>query len=258
MNGTRGVVSGFAFSAGAVFAAVGVPCVALAQTDEPVAYELLPGSMIIDRCDNCKLVPIVRDLAGTFTATFESSLPGATTYRVTDVALADPAGDYTVSGSGIYRQIVTFPSTQSLELDVAVNEVSGIKLASEAVVVEAPWPAIHIEVTGAGGRDPEHTYTLRLLAEPATEFRRGDTNADEELNIADAVFLLAYLFASSTAPACERTADANDDGAVNIADAVAVLAYLFADAASLPDPFASCGIDSKRDTLTCESFQPCS
>ena len=60
----------------------------------------------------------------------------------------------------------------------------------------------------------------------------GNANGDANVNISDAVFLIAYIFAHGTAPAdCNYTnglGDANGDHAVNISDAVYLIAYIFA------------------------------
>ena len=74
-------------------------------------------------------------------------------------------------------------------------------------------------------------------------------NSDSELDIADAEFLLSYLFASGPAPVCADAADANDDGTVDVADAITILAYLFAGAADLPPPFPDPGLDPTEDDL---------
>ncbi len=55
----------------------------------------------------------------------------------------------------------------------------------------------------------------------------GEVNGDEAVNIADAVFLLSYLFADGAPPALLWTADLNEDASVNIADVVTILTYLF-------------------------------
>ncbi len=88
-------------------------------------------------------------------------------------------------------------------------------------------------------------------------FLRGDSNTDGDVNIADAVFILAYYFAGGQQPVCMDSADANDDGSVNIADAVAVLAYYFAGAGDLAPPFGTCGVDPTDDAIGCEKFTPC-
>jgi len=80
-------------------------------------------------------------------------------------------------------------------------------------------------------------------------FRRGDTNADGSVNIADAIATLSFLFAGGPAPVCPDAADGNDDGSLNIADAISTLSYLFG-GGTMPDPGAStCGSDPTDDTL---------
>lgn len=91
----------------------------------------------------------------------------------------------------------------------------------------------------------------------ASDFIRGDPNADGDLNIADAVFVLSYLFGDGPAASCEDAADANDDGAVDIADAIASLDYLFGGGGDLPAPFRECGADPTPDALGCEAYAPC-
>ncbi|UCG31659.1 MAG: right-handed parallel beta-helix repeat-containing protein [Phycisphaerales bacterium] len=83
----------------------------------------------------------------------------------------------------------------------------------------------------------------------APRFRRGDVNTDADLNVADAVYILQFLFVNGPRLSCPDAADANDDGDVNIADAVAILAYLFAEAEPLPAPLKRCGPDPTDDTL---------
>ena len=56
----------------------------------------------------------------------------------------------------------------------------------------------------------------------------GDANGDGEVNIADAVFILGFLFADGREPYCMKAADTNNDGNLDIADTVAILGHLFA------------------------------
>lgn len=88
-------------------------------------------------------------------------------------------------------------------------------------------------------------------------FKRGDSNADGQLNITDAVAILEFLFSGGATPSCLDVADANDDGAANIADPVSLLGYLFGGAGAPAAPFEECGADPTEDGLTCESFAPC-
>jgi len=90
-----------------------------------------------------------------------------------------------------------------------------------------------------------------------TLFKRGDANSDGNLDIADAIAILGYLFGGGEALSCMDTGDANDDGNIDIADAIAVFGHLFASTGDLPDPFTECGTDPTEDELGCESFAPC-
>lgn len=90
-----------------------------------------------------------------------------------------------------------------------------------------------------------------------SEYKRGDPNASNGIDIADAIFTLSFLFAKGTVPACLDAADANDSGAIDIADPIAILGHLFAQAGPLPEPFGACGIDPTEDALGCENHAPC-
>ncbi|MEE8142032.1 MAG: hypothetical protein V3T77_02925, partial [Planctomycetota bacterium] len=93
----------------------------------------------------------------------------------------------------------------------------------------------------------------------ATElFIRGDCNADDSFNIADAIFGLNFLFVpGGVVPSCEDSCDVNDDASVNIADVIYVLTTLFSDGPNPLPPFPDCGSDPTADALECESFAAC-
>ncbi len=59
------------------------------------------------------------------------------------------------------------------------------------------------------------------------EFMRGDANGDEVIDLADAVFLLNYLFKHGMVPDPYDAGDANSDGQIDLADVVFILNYLF-------------------------------
>ncbi len=58
-------------------------------------------------------------------------------------------------------------------------------------------------------------------------FITGDANGDGGINIADASYLINYLFAEGPAPDPLEAGDANCDGRVDIADVVYIINYLF-------------------------------
>jgi hypothetical protein len=61
----------------------------------------------------------------------------------------------------------------------------------------------------------------------STEYIRGDANGDGEINIADVVHLVNYLFSGGPAPDPLWVGDANSDGVVDIADVIYLVNYLF-------------------------------
>jgi len=110
-----------------------------------------------------------------------------------------------------------------------------------------------------GAIDDVRIYTYALSREeiqeliggapPVESFSRGDANDDGNRNIADAIFVLGYLFGGGPEPTCPDAADANDDGNLNIADAIAVLGHLFGGTGPLPAPFPDCGSDPSEDGM---------
>ncbi len=68
--------------------------------------------------------------------------------------------------------------------------------------------------------DPQNTGYIR-------RFQRGDTNGDGVIDIADAIYLLNYLFKGDSPPDPLEAGDANCDGMVEIGDAIYLLNYLF-------------------------------
>jgi hypothetical protein len=114
-------------------------------------------------------------------------------------------------------------------------------------------------ITGTGRRtaqahDKPNGVPARLIVRLASDeaFRRGDSNADGKLDIADAIATLGYLFLGGAELPCLDAADADDSGSLDISDAVRSLNYLFlgAEAPPAPGPDA-CGEDPTEDELPC-------
>ncbi|MCZ6794106.1 MAG: lamin tail domain-containing protein [Planctomycetota bacterium] len=68
---------------------------------------------------------------------------------------------------------------------------------------------------------------IHRLGQEIPLFRRGNCNADQIVDISDAVSILLYLFAGGQEPPCLDGCDINADGSVGIDDAIALLQYLF-------------------------------
>ncbi len=87
-------------------------------------------------------------------------------------------------------------------------------------------------------RCESYDYNKLVFIDGSTEFtcnpcQCGDANGTGTINISDAVFLIAYIFAGGTAPGyCggnpNGMGDASGDGKINISDAVYLIAYIFA------------------------------
>ena len=89
-------------------------------------------------------------------------------------------------------------------------------------------------------------------------FRRGDSNADGTVNIADGVTTLGFLFAGNQAPPCLDAADTDDSGQVDIADSIGTFNYLFlGGAAPAPPGPTACGEDPTVDGLSCGVYAEC-
>lgn len=100
-------------------------------------------------------------------------------------------------------------------------------------------------------------YRQALVDAPTTpQFVRADCNGDGEVDIADAIFVLVFLFGVGDTPGCADACDTNDDGQLNVADAIYTLAHLFSAGPPPPAPFATCGEDPTSDPLECESACP--
>jgi hypothetical protein len=114
------------------------------------------------------------------------------------------------------------------EADFAFLEAGNLVQSQKAYVIFGPY----------GGRD----------------FVRGEINLDGAIDIADAVFLLTYLFLGGEGPACADSADVDDSGALEITDAVRLLGHLFLGDAPPPPPHALAGRDPTSDALECLGF----
>jgi len=86
---------------------------------------------------------------------------------------------------------------------------------------------------------------------PSPVFVRGDANGDGAVGLADALYILAYLFTRDVTPACLDALDTNDSGLITLADAVYILGYIFRGGPPPPPPFDTPGRDRTPDGLTC-------
>jgi hypothetical protein len=104
---------------------------------------------------------------------------------------------------------------------------SGLSLSPGGLLSGTPIApdelALVIRVTDVAGGYAETPFTLTIVR----PYVCGDANGDGIANIADAVFLINYVFNSGPAPDPFEAGDANCDGAPNVADAVYLINYVF-------------------------------
>ncbi len=153
-------------------------------------------------------------------------------------------------------QVNTFPATDRIELLKITYTPRAARATLEfcdGVLGSPPVPNCVIH----DGRSIAPAGHDGIVLDFGHAFRRGDANASGAVDIADAIFLLYYLFAYGPVPDCREAGDANDDGAVDIADAIAILSHLFVTVGPLKPPFGECGFDPTADTLGCARFSPC-
>jgi hypothetical protein len=84
-------------------------------------------------------------------------------------------------------------------------------------------------------------------------FLRGDCEKTGSINISDAIQILYYSFVPGfSVPACLRACDSNGDDGVNLADAVFLLDLLFTNGSSPPpEPYPDCGQALQVGALDC-------
>ncbi len=102
-----------------------------------------------------------------------------------------------------------------------------------------------------------NTYDRRIFTGQRVPFRRGDADANSEIEIADSLFLLTHLFLGGEAPLCRAASDANGDAAINLSDPIAILAHMFLGDGPLPEPFLECGRRIVPVDLDCHFYPPC-
>jgi hypothetical protein len=74
--------------------------------------------------------------------------------------------------------------------------------------------------------EPGNSFLLKLTSSGQASLR-GDLTGDEQVNIADVIYLVNYLFKGGSAPEQPLSADANCDGIVDLGDLIYLIDYLY-------------------------------
>ena len=148
-----------------------------------------------------------------------------------------PPSDQTVLATARYIVQPTVSIGAQVALSV-VNGVGGSNPPAENLLVDPGGNAVPPLLEGG------------FINVSGAFFTRGDGNNDLSINVADAVFVLNFLFGGITSN-CLDALDTNDDGSNDIADAVAILQFLFSSGAPPPPPYPDPGVDPTADGLDC-------
>ena len=106
-------------------------------------------------------------------------------------------------------------------------------------------------------------FVLTLACAPGVvlgshrDFMRGAVSPDGEIDVADVMLTLRFLFDSGQSDgSCVDAADVDDNGAVQVTDTALLLSYLFAGGTHPAAPFPECGFDDTPDRLRCSQPVP--
>ncbi len=144
----------------------------------------------------------------------------------------------------------------------APSEVSVLRFRADGT-----WVEFLSNLTGAKGLS--FTWSgLLVVSEPGQlvavdgwryRFKRGDADANLQVNITDAIYILNYLFQGGPQPGCWDAADVKDDSTIDQADAVYLMNYLFLGGPPPPPPYSDLpdegfGADPTPDLFGCRSY----
>jgi hypothetical protein len=119
--------------------------------------------------------------------------------------------------------------------------------------VRVPLPELdnQIEVFGVDGAAAVvASASIRITRSSSASFVRGDIRADGRLDLTDAISLVLHLFRGKPI-ACDDAADVNDNGELEVADVMMLLEYLFVTGTRPRAPFPDLGVDPSDDGLGC-------
>ncbi len=123
---------------------------------------------------------------------------------------------------------------------------------------ETDFGVFQSEVTEYGEpRLPGMLVNGSITVKPLVRFVRGDSNVDGNINIADAIHMLRYMFAGGADLECRDAADVNDNGTNEISDTVGLLNFLFVGGLPPQDPWPECGLDKGDESIDCEGYPFC-
>jgi len=151
-------------------------------------------------------------------------------------------------------KVDTVSVIRAVPRDVDSTEI--VEIAIVGWTEDTDFPTLHAAFpTHGDGGVHEDAYVMLWSTDPdPAKFRRGDSNQDGAMDLADALATLGFVF-NGTNPEvanCADAADTNDDGVIDLSDAIYLLDFVFNGTVPQPDPpFDECGPDPTLDGLDC-------
>jgi len=110
-------------------------------------------------------------------------------------------------------------------------------------------------IPASPGVGPDCGQEILVVKFSQPTFRRGDANGDSRIGLTDAILVIQNIFVWKLLEFdCKDMLDVNDDDQLNIADPVHLLSYLFMKGPEPAAPFDTCGPDSPDiDGLDCKT-----
>ncbi len=140
--------------------------------------------------------------------------------------LADGSSDLALASISA-QQIES--ETLDIDIDTRIEDIRLIGTGSLLIIPadssKAIYDPAYSQDYGSSGCEVDITDTINDGC--AYETFCGDANSDDATNIADAVYLINYIFKGGPEPDPLCIGDANGDGPINVADAVYLINYIF-------------------------------
>ncbi|MGE4620153.1 MAG: hypothetical protein AAEJ04_10130 [Planctomycetota bacterium] len=97
---------------------------------------------------------------------------------------------------------------------------------------------------------------LELNPQTIKDYKRGDSNGDGIVNVADAIWSLQEIFNNGPEGTCFDAKNSNGDGLYDIGDPIWLISYIFSGGAAPPQPGpTTCGNDGEPQL--CETYDGC-
>jgi len=175
------------------------------------------GQAMIGLANSSGLVDTSKSPYGALTAANEQYLYDSLGFVSSQAySLTHQSGYSALSSATDQFALMTFVSSHTFDQDDTIYIYSALMTIRDGTVSDLTTTALKAKLWAVS-----HLFAL------APSYIPGDANRDGTVNISDAVYLIAYIFAGGTAPSPLLAGDANCDSTVNISDAVYLIAYIF-------------------------------